>query len=185
MISMAAQAGRPSKNSSCGAQVEAGFRVRRATDDAAVAAAAEVDVAVAPEGFLGIEPPVDAAERVRRHAEVAVSPAGGLWVLEDEGTAVGYGTLHEHRPGVLSVGMALLSSARGRGGGRALLGALIEHARRSEAHKLDLEVWLENGRAIALYTNAGFSVEGVRHNHYRRRDGRLRSSMLMAIHLRS
>jgi RimJ/RimL family protein N-acetyltransferase len=36
-------------------------------------------------------------------------------------------------------------------------------------------------RAIALYSRVGFTVEGVRRDHYRRRDGSLRSTMLMAI----
>ncbi len=156
--------------------------VRRARDDAAVEAAAAVTAAVAPEGSLGVEAPVDVADRARKYAEVATdTDGGGLWVLESAGAIVGYATLHERRRGVLSVGMALLPEARGRGGGRALLDALIHHAERSSAHKLDLEVWVDNARAIALYTAAGFVVEGVRRDHYRRRDGRLQSTMLMAL----
>ena len=139
-------------------------------------------MALAPEGFLGVEPPVDAADRAHRHAAVAAS-GGGLWVLEEGSEVVGYATLHEHHPGVLSVGMALLPQARGRGGGHALIDALLEYARRSSAHKLDLEVWVDNPRAIGLYAKVGFVVEGVRRDHYRRRDGRLRSAMLMARHL--
>ena len=57
---------------------------------------------------------------------------------------------------------------------------MLEHARRSGAHKVDLEVWPDNGRAIALYAGAGFTVEGLRDRHYRRRDGALRSSLIMA-----
>jgi [ribosomal protein S18]-alanine N-acetyltransferase len=33
-----------------------------------------------------------------------------------------------------------------------------------------VEVWTDNGRAIALYAAAGFEVEGLRRDHYRRRD---------------
>jgi putative acetyltransferase len=76
--------------------------------------------------------------------------------------------------------MMLLPEARGRGAGRALLDAALEHARRVGAHKVDLEVWPDNGRAIALYAAAGFTVEGLRDRHYRRRDGSLRSSLIMA-----
>ena len=82
--------------------------------------------------------------------------------------------------GVLSLGMAIHAPARGRGGGRALLSAAQEHARSSGAHKISLEVWIDNARAIALYAAAGFEVEGLRRDHYRRRDGRLRSTLLMA-----
>ena len=41
-------------------------------------------------------------------------------------------------------------------------------------------MWPDNGRAIALYTRAGYEVEGVRRDHYRRRDGSLRSAVIMA-----
>jgi putative acetyltransferase len=61
-----------------------------------------------------------------------------------------------------------------------LLEAMADHARASGAHKLELEVWTDNARAIALYVSAGFEVEGLRRNHYRRRDGSLRSALIMA-----
>jgi CheY-like chemotaxis protein len=62
--------------------------------------------------------------------------------------------------------------------------AMLEHARSCGAHKVELEVWPDNARAIALYVSAGFEVEGLRRDHYRRRDGSLRSALLMARHLR-
>jgi len=52
-------------------------------------------------------------------------------------------------------------------------------------HKVELEAWVDNARAIALYTSSGFEVEGIRRNHYRRKDGTLRSAMIMAKHLRT
>ena len=55
-----------------------------------------------------------------------------------------------------------------------------EHARSCGAHKISLEVWADNARAISLYAAAGFEVEGLRRDHYRRRDGRLRSTLIMA-----
>lgn len=48
------------------------------------------------------------------------------------------------------------------------------------AHKVELEVWPDNSRAISLYESAGFEVEGPRRDHYLRRDGSLRSFLLMA-----
>lgn len=159
-------------------------RVRRAVDAEAAAAAARIDEGVAPEGMLGVEPPVDVAARTEKYAALAAGDDdGGLWLLEIDGAVAGYATLHEHHRGVLSVGMALLPAARGRGGGRALLDALIEHGKSSAAHKLDLEVWVDNARAIGLYAAAGFVVEGIRRDHYLRRDGRLRTSMLMGLPL--
>lgn len=151
--------------------------VRRAriTD---VQAAASVTAAVAEEDFLGVQPPVDLRVRAERFADLIESNA--LWVLEDEGRVIGYAGAPETVPGVLSIGMAVLAEARGRGGGRALLVAVQEHAKISGAHKISLEVWTDNARAIALYVAAGFEVEGVRRDHYRRRDGRLKSALIMA-----
>jgi putative acetyltransferase len=138
---------------------------------------------VAEEGLIATEPPVDLearAERFRATIE-GKSATGTLWVLAQEGRVVGHAGVHEtEAPGVLSLGMAILPEARGRGGGRALLEAILEHARGCGAHKLELEVWPDNARAIALYAAAGFEVEGLRREHYRRRDGSLRSALLMA-----
>jgi putative acetyltransferase len=75
--------------------------------------------------------------------------------------------------------MAILPEFRGRGGGRALLDAAQEHARTVGAHKISLEVWTDNARAIGLYAAAGFEVEGLLRDHYRRRDGSLRSALIM------
>jgi len=137
---------------------------------------------VAEEGFLGAQPPVDIDDRVERFRElIERGDPAALWVLEDEdGNVVGHAASQEGVIGVLGLGMAILPAARGRGGGRALLRAVQEHARSCGAHKISLEVWTDNARAIALYAAAGFEVEGLRRDHYRRRDGRLRSTLLMA-----
>jgi [ribosomal protein S18]-alanine N-acetyltransferase len=145
-------------------------------------AMARVIAAVAEEGLIATEPPVDIAARAERlrGAIEGVGAAAG-WVLEDGGRQVGNAAVRESEaPGVLSLGMAILPEARARGGGRALLEAIIDHARACGAHKLELEVWPDNAPAIGLYTSAGFEVEGFRRDHYRRRDGSLRSALLMA-----
>jgi putative acetyltransferase len=140
---------------------------------------------VAEEGLIGTEPPVDVEARAQRFRELIEGPEPATsWVLDDAGRIVGNAGVHERSPGVLYLGMAILPEARGQGGGRALLEAIVEHARACGAHKVELEVWIDNARAIALYASAGFEVEGLRRNHYRRRDGRLRSALLMARLLR-
>ena len=144
---------------------------------------ATVYAAVVPEGFLGGQPPVDVAARAERFREMMADPTAASWVLEDDGQVVGEATVTSRHRGVLSLGMALLPQARGRGGGRALIGAIIEHARQAGAHKLDLEVWTDNARAIGLYAAMGFEVEGLRRDHYRRQDGTLRSTLIMALRL--
>jgi putative acetyltransferase len=158
------------------------MRVRPAQLDDAEAIARNI-AEVAPEGFLGAEAPVDVRARAEREREVIAT--GASWVLEDGDAVVGHLDLHTRVTGVLSVGMSILPAARGRGGGRALLQVAIEYAERTGAHKLDLEVWLDNARAIAFYAASGFEVEGLRRDHYLRRDGRLRSSLIMARRLQA
>ena len=68
---------------------------------------------------------------------------------------------------------------RGRGGGRALIEALLA-AVPAGAHKVELEVFPDNEAAIALYRSFGFEEEGLRRDHHRRGDGSLRSALLMA-----
>jgi putative acetyltransferase len=145
---------------------------------------ARVIAEVAPEGFLGAEPPVEVTARTERLRELLLDepPAAG-WVLEDGPATVGMASVHPRVRGVLSLGMAIVPAARGRGGGRALLHAVLEHAETTGAHKLDLEAWVDNARAIALYASSGFEVEGLRRDHYLRSDGRLRSTLIMARRL--
>ena len=155
--------------------------VREATIEDAAAMAA-VMTAVAEEGVIGTEPPVDAddlAQRFRRTIEDA--GRAGIWVLEEAGRVLGHvGVREPGAHGVLVLGMVILPEGRGRGGGRELLDRALEHAQSSGAHKVELEVWPDNARAIALYARAGFEVEGLRKAHYRRRDGSLRSALIMA-----
>lgn len=103
-----------------------------------------------------------------------------LFVLEEEGGIVGSLTLHStETAGVMAIGMWVSPSHRGRGGGRTLIEAALA-ARPEDVHKIELEVFPENEAAISLYRKLGFEQEGLRRDHYRRRDGSLRSALIMA-----
>lgn len=157
------------------------MRARPATDEDAAAFSA-VLASVAAEGrWIAAEPPVDIAERAGVVAGW-IERGDGIFVLEDEdGKVVGSLGLHRTQArGVVSLGMCVVADARGRGGGRALMDAAMRWLQDSDMHKVELEVWPDNERAIALYERYGFRVEGLRRDHYRRRDGSLRSSLLMA-----
>jgi RimJ/RimL family protein N-acetyltransferase len=157
------------------------MRARPATADDAEAFA-RVVAAVAEEGrWIGTEAPVDVAARAALMREW-IERGDAMFVLEDDDGAV-VGTLGVHQTyvsGVASLGMCIVADARGRGGGRMLMDAALDWLRDSDMHKVDLEVWPDNERAIALYERYGFEVEGLRRDHYRRRDGSLRSSLIMA-----
>lgn len=162
--------------------------MRPAIVDDADALAGAMSAVAEEGGWLAAEAPVDLAATALRFHTAIVSPEHSVWVLIDDddagGRVVGCASLHPTpADGVASLGMLVVAGARGRGGGRALLAAALAGARGGGAHKVELEVWIDNARAIAFYARAGFAVEGLRRDHYRRRDGSLRSVLVMAAAL--
>jgi putative acetyltransferase len=104
-----------------------------------------------------------------------------VFVLEhDERIVGGIGIQPTGIEGVHSLGMSVLDEFRGQGWGRRLVDTAVEAARAAGVRKVVLEVFADNGRALALYATSGFEVEGVKRNHYLRKDGSLRSAILMA-----
>jgi RimJ/RimL family protein N-acetyltransferase len=118
------------------------------------------------------------AEELARRFQKLIGEGARVLVLEDGGEIVGMADLHPQSPGVVALGMWVLPSHRGRGGGRVLLRAAID-ARPPDIHKIALEVFPENEAAIGLYRSLGFEQEGLLRDHYRRRDGSLRSALVM------
>lgn len=155
--------------------------VRQATAEDAEAFAAVI-AAVADEGrWIATEPPVDVGAFAGKLRSM-LADGHTLFVLDDGTRIVGALGLHPtHADGVVALGMSIVSELRGQGWGAAMLTRAIEHARSAQMHKVELEVWPDNARAIALYERFGFEVEGLRRDHYRRRDGTLRSAQLMAL----
>ena len=144
---------------------------------------AQVIALLAEEGRIATEPPVDIPAKAQKfREEIESGGPGSMWVLCDEDRKVfGTGGLHDSGiAGVLTLGMGLLAEVRGQGAGRRLLETMVAAAEESDAHKVELEVWTDNDAAIALYADSGFRVEGIRRDHYRRRDGTLRSAIVMA-----
>jgi RimJ/RimL family protein N-acetyltransferase len=120
------------------------------------------------------------AEELANRFRQAILEGDPLLVLEEGGAIVGALGMHSAgAAGVLSLGMWVLPEHRGRGGGRMLVEAALA-ARPEHVHKIELDVWPDNEPAVALYRNMGFQEEGLRRDHYRRRDGTLRSSLIMA-----
>jgi RimJ/RimL family protein N-acetyltransferase len=161
------------------------LRVRLATHEDAAELGRALKVVVDEVRWLAIQPPVTDAEMAER-IRTAMAEGRRVFALEDDagtddrGPLVGLIDLRPTRvEGVHSIGMWVLAGHRGKGGGRMLLDAAID-AHPPNVHKIELEVWPDNEAAIGLYERAGFEREGLRRDHYRRRDGRLHSSLIMA-----
>lgn len=110
---------------------------------------------------------------------------GDVLVAEDDGAVLGYTALAHPTPleanrHVLHVqGLAVDPSAQRRGVARQLIEAAAAEAARRGARKLGLRVLGGNAAARALYSSAGFVVEGVLREEFHL-DGRYVDDVLMA-----
>lgn len=76
--------------------------------------------------------------------------------------------------------IAVMPGARGRGLGRDLLLAVIDHARAVGCDRVELEVADDNLAALQLYRAAGFAEVGRRPRYYRDADAILMTLRLSA-----
>jgi len=108
-----------------------------------------------------------------------------LLAAELNGDVVGTAGLHPvgtalRRRHVMMLGISVLPDAQGRGVGAALMAAMCDYADRwAGVLRLELSVYTDNARAIALYRKFGFAVEGT-HRAYALRDGRYVDAYAMA-----
>ena len=80
----------------------------------------------------------------------------------------------------MMLGMTVADEFQGRGVGDALMKALLSIADGwLNVSRVDLTVFTDNERAIALYRKHGFDVEGT-HKAYALRDGRYADTHTMA-----
>jgi putative acetyltransferase len=101
-----------------------------------------------------------------------------------DGKVVGNIGLHREiahrRAHCASIGMAVHDAYAGRGVGSALMQAVVDLAERWwNIKRLELSVYADNPRAIALYERFGFQREGL-HRAYAWRDGEYVDSLAMA-----
>lgn len=158
--------------------------IRRAhPDDASAVAAWMADPAVFAQL---LQMPHPSAEMWRER--LAGNKAGGgevQLVALREGQPVGLAGLHEpravwRRRHAMGLGISVASHAHGQGVGGALMQALLEHADRwANLLRVELTVFADNARAIALYRRFGFQEEG-RMRAYAWRDGAYADCLSMA-----
>jgi RimJ/RimL family protein N-acetyltransferase len=160
------------------------MHVRPVTDADLDELARGLKLVVDEKRWVAIQPPVTEAELVERF-RTRLEEGHRMFALVDDEAEDGPALIGniDLRPtridGVHAIGMWILPGQRGKGGGRMLVEAAIG-ARPPHIHKIELEVWPHNEAAIGLYERTGFEREGLRRDHYRRNDGRLHSSVIMA-----
>ena len=96
-------------------------------------------------------------------------------VAERDGRIVGSAGLHPmsqlRRRHVALLGISVAREAQGQGVGRALMQALCDYADGwAQILRIELSVFTDNERALALYRRFGFRVEGT-HRGFALRDG--------------
>jgi len=131
-------------------------------------------------GFLEAPSPERVAEFVRSNI------VNGLpqFVAVRGGDVVGWCDISpEDLPGFTHcgrLGMGVRKDQRRKGLGRRLLAAALERARAIGLERVELEVYASNLPAIALYRQAGFSVEGTK-KKARKLDGKYDDVVCMAL----
>ena len=159
--------------------------IRRARPDDAAAIARMMDE---PSVFANLMQMPYASEEAHR-ARLLESQAPGKTdlslVAEQAGTVVGSAGMHPvgaalRRRHAAMIGISVIAEAQGRGVGTALMQALCDYADRwMGVLRIELTVYDDNARAIALYRKFGFEIEG-RHRGYALRDGRYVDALTMA-----
>jgi ribosomal protein S18 acetylase RimI-like enzyme len=139
-----------------------------------------------PEGDLTfIREEVHDPDTVRSWA--SGSGPGGRWIATDGQEVTGYVAVRP-LPGwsdhVGEVRLVVAPASRGTGLGRELARHALVEAVGSGLTKLVVEVVAEQGAALALFTDLGFTGEALLVDHIRGRDGELRDLMVLAHHVR-
>ncbi|BDR52984.1 hypothetical protein KIM372_08910 [Bombiscardovia nodaiensis] len=94
------------------------------------------------------------------------APARTYLAYEQEGQVKAYGGFWYDGEDAEIMTLAVRPSSQGRGLGRALFSQLIEKARSQGAHRVLLEVRVDNEPALHLYQSFGFHKLGLRKRYY-------------------
>lgn len=139
---------------------------RRARPEDARALIDATNSVAAERRYLTMERLEVTAQEEREYIIRMDQPGYLLLVAEHDGKIVGSlvamrGRGH-FRSHTAEFGLSLVAGYRESGIGRHLIETIIDWCASLGVEKLNLEVFADNGRAIALYHGLGFSEEGVR-----------------------
>lgn len=159
--------------------------IRRARVDDAAAIARLMDDPAVFGGLMQMPYASEEAQRARLAESLAPGKQDVLLVAERGGEVVGSCGMHPAGPSprrrhAMMIGLAVRADAQGQGVGSAMMAAMCDVADRwIGLLRLELSVYVDNERAIALYRRFGFEVEG-RARGYVLRDGAYVDAYLMA-----
>ncbi|MCM2291166.1 GNAT family N-acetyltransferase [Allorhizobium sp. BGMRC 0089] len=126
-------------------------------------------------------PPLERAEAFVRGQLEKGNPQ---FVALDNERVVGWCDIRRHERETQAhrglLGMGIIDGYRDKGIGRELLGRTMNAVRRMGLHRIELEVYADNQRAIRLYERFGFLREGLMRDAVFL-DGRFVDLVLMAL----
>lgn len=136
-----------------------------------------------PQAYAGtLQLPYTSVETVqKRHASTPGSPTRLVAVIGGKVIGIIFLARFENRRShVGSIGMAVHDAYAGRGAGTAMMAAIVDLADNwLQLKRLELGVYADNARAIALYERFGFEREGLQ-RAYSWRNGSYADSLSMA-----
>ena len=156
--------------------------IRRATPEDASAMTALMSEEAVYGNLLQLPHPSEAAWRERLEAKPSNGDVQLVALAKGQVVAMAglYANPHIRRRHAMHLGMAVTVPAQGKGVGSALMAALIDYTDRWVAvMRIELTVFTDNERAIALYRKFGFVQEGI-FRAYGLRDGRYQDVLAMA-----
>ncbi len=159
--------------------------IRRATVQDAPAFARMMGDPLVYAGLMQLPYPSEEQWRARLSDVLAPGKADLMLVAQRGEEVIGSAGMHPAGPmlrrrHVMSLGLSVVSSAHRQGVGTALMQALCDYADNwGGVLRLELQVYIDNAAAIALYRKFGFVIEGT-HRAYALRDGQLVDSHAMA-----
>lgn len=94
-----------------------------------------------------------------------------MFLMEVEGKIVGFlkGVRYKcNRMNYnLHIALGILSSHRGKGGGKALMNKVDEWSQSKNIKRIELTVVCANEKAVNLYKSMGFEIEGIKRSSFR------------------
>ena len=153
-----------------------GFSIDRGSEKD-IEAIRAIEAAPAYEGLVGRWPS-------QRHREEMAKPTSGYFLLRDAAGAVaGFALVQGFGGEDRKVHLKRIAVAEpGQGAGSILLRRIVDLVfSKTDANRIDLDVFLDNERARRAYEKAGFREEGVLRDWHRNADGSFATVRLMSV----